>query len=407
MKINQIVLTVGRLSKKWLDPHFAHRRQAVQTLQKNGGYPQSMAEEILDDLFGELTEKKLKDFLISDIGNPQVLDHFCVDPNSQRKIRAFGPKQILHVLPANVPNPSIVSIVLGLLAKSRNAIKVSSRDLGLLPIYLESLRAHAPELAKTCTIFKSRSKEDLDSWMRKSDAVAVYGQEETIRYFHEKLLPGQTLLSYGPRMSFGIYLSEALKSSEIPLLAKKTAKDVWLMNQEGCLSPLVLWVEAQGGKAHHFCQALAETLEKLPESAGRFAASSQFSQARLWTSQNKNPKVWKSSGKSPWQVLYDESPSKFPTVLGGKNVYVKGFKDFSEVKKALQPLKTKLQAVAFEGSGARSKAIAEDLASLGFNRICRAGQLQKPSLLWHHEGQTRFARWLRWTDLELSKNVVK
>lgn len=343
--IRQIARSLGALSEKWLKENFPYRRRAIQTLQKKCGYPAAMAREILDDLFSQLTGRKLWALLGSEIGNPQVLDGFQKDRKNKRSVRAFGPKTILHVFAANVPNPSIVSVVLGLLVKSRNIAKVSSDDSGLLKIYTESLKAHDSILAKDISIFSGRGAS-LEKTLRRSCALIVYGTKQTIDHFSKKVSPEQIFIPYGHRMSFGLYLKGSLSET----LAKKTAKDLWLMDRKGCLSPLVIFIQAKGKIFEDFRTALSLELLSL-------------------------------GGRRSGAIL--ESFDSVEQVLG-------------RLKKFLPYL----QAVTLEGGELERRKVAAALGELGVNRICRAGSAQKPPLSWHHDGRLNVAPLLRWTDLE-------
>ncbi len=385
----QIVRSLGSLSKKWLRSNFEYRQVALKELESRCDYPKAMAEKILDGLFSELTEKKLWAMLENELGEPEVLDRFRSDRKNSRSVRAFGPGTITHVFSANVPNPSVVSIVLGLLTKSFNVAKLSSEDSGLLEVYLKSLRRHDPMLAQACTIFRGR---EIEKTLRKSGAVIVYGGNESIAHFLGKISPNQIFIPYGHRMSFGIYLKGALSSDKIAKLAEKTADDLWLMDQRGCLSPLAIFLQKERNGAIFFCEALSRALKKRGE-----RPSTDQNSARLHVLKNKNNRAWSVGG---WLVLYDNDPSNRPISWGGRTVVVKSFDSSKAVIRSLRTFSSYLQAATLEGGSEERRRMAEALAGLGFNRICRAGDIQKPPLSWHHDGRMNLAPLLRWTDLE-------
>ncbi len=368
--IRQIVRSLGRLSKKWLDKNFEFRQKALRALNKKCGYSPAMSAEILDDLFSELSAKKLWALLESELGNPEVLDKFCDDKKHARKIHAFGPGNILHIFSANAPNPSVVSVVLGLLTKSVNHAKISSEDSGLLDLYLKSLRRHDPILARACRLIRGRESKSLKKALLTAGAVIVYGGPESVRYFHQKTSPAQIFIPYGHRMSFSIYLKAAFSKKEGDALSEKTARDLWLMNQEGCLSPLIIFIQMGEAGALDFCRKLSRRLKVLEK------------------------------GASLWRIFYEDNPSRMPAAWGGRKVYVKSFRDARSVYATLRKFSPYLQAATLEGSAAQVERAADALAVLGFNRICRAGRIQKPPLSWHHDGRMNLAPLLRWTDLE-------
>lgn len=392
--IKQIVRSLGKLSEKWLDPAFGFRRKALRALEIRCGYSTVMGEEILDDLFSELTEKKLWALLEDELGNPEVLDRFCEDNKNFRRVRAFGPEMITHIFSANAPNPSVVSIVLGLLVKSTHVAKISREDSGLLTIYLRSLRRQDPALGAMCKVIQGQGSEALTKALRSSGAVIAYGGAESIAYFFKKVSPQQVFMPYGHRMSFAVYLKGAFSPRSIASLAKKTARDLWLMDQKGCLSPLVIFIQKKGKAAFHFCEKLAEALKK--NSSGS-APVYDFSH-RIHALNNKKSRGWPAGA---WRVLYDESPLSPPRSWGGRTALVKSFDAPETAVRALERFSPYLQAATLEGSPSETRAMAVTLAKLGFNRLCRAGRIQKPPLSWHHDGRMNLAPLLRWTDLEV------
>ena len=220
------------------------------------GYSPEIAEALLEALFSELTTKKLRQLLRAELGDPAVLDSF------RKGVRAHGPKLITHIFASNVPNPGIISFILGMLVKSVNVGKVSSKDAGILDIYLASLREHDTELAKTNLLIRNRVGAParpvgrrfiapVHHWIKKSDLVVAYGSNETLEEIKKMVPTAVQFVGYGHRVSFSIYTREAVHLKDISRLAANTAKDIWMMDQRGCLSPTVIYVE-RGGEVSPF-----------------------------------------------------------------------------------------------------------------------------------------------------------
>lgn len=371
--IKSIVRSLGKLSSRWLKKDYSYRKKAVQRLRTRSGLSEAMAEALLDLLFKELTEKKLWQLLKAELRDPLVLDGFRKDPLAQRHVRAQGPKQILHIFAGNVPNPAIVSFVCGMLVKSANVGKVSSKDPGFLDIYLDSLRSVDAGLARTNSLISSRSAAK--ELIKEADLVVAYGSDEALVEIRKELPQGKPFMGYGHRFSFALYTREVLNKRGTSSLAGKTARDIWMMDQRGCLSPLVLYAE-KGGRVRplFLAELVAEELKKL--SAG-------------------------------WAVYYEEGAAKtrrqvvaLPALSGHRVIRVKAFRNETEIYRALSPLRKYLQAAALEAGPSRRPGIADALACLGVNRICRAGRMQSPPLTWHHDGKFNLASWVTWTDLE-------
>ena len=409
MNTRQIVSTLGSLSRKWLGRDFSYRRKAVSKLVRGSGFSKKMAEAMLDALFSELTASKLWRLLKTELSDPSVLDGFARDVRNARLVHAKGPNTILHVFSANIPGAAVASFVLGLLAKSRNVGKLSRRDAGVLKIYLDSLRSHAPALARHCVLIPGVDRRRTAAWAARAGLVVAYGHNESLEEVR-KLVPAKTpFIGYGHRVSIALVLEEALRPKKARLLARKMALDVWMADQRGCLSPVLVFVQKGGAlRAEAFAEQVAEELERLEKSERsrpRRALRDWISmrklrdRVRLAALRGGNGRAWKSAS-GLWMVGYDERPdAEFSA--GSQIIRVKGFSKLNDLEPAFQKMKGSLQAVSLECAQAHRRKIAEWLGLFGANRICRAGKLQHPPITWHHDGKLNLASWLEWVDLEI------
>ncbi len=367
-----IIRTLGRLSKLWLKKNYPYRKKAIVRLVTRSDFSPRMAETLLDGLFRELTEKKLLGLLRAELGDERVLDGFRPDHSGERMVRASGPKLILHIFAGNVPNPSVLSIIFGMLLKSQNVAKVSSEDPGFLDIYLASLRKMNTRLAGTNRLINPRDKAAVKQWMKKADLVVAYGSDETLKELKTPVPPGTPFIGYGHRLSLALYTREALKRKKARSLAQKTALDVWMMDQRGCLSPLFLYAETGGEVSpSEFSILVSRELDRI---------------ARI----DKKASVREAAARMARENLRKVKQISF----------VRSFHSLKEAYRAIGCFKGHLQAVALEAGPKRRQTIAEELSRLGANRICRAGQMQFPPLTWHHDGRPNLASWVTWTDLE-------
>jgi hypothetical protein len=365
LSVLEIAQSLGALSRKWLRRDFVFRKKALKRLTTASGFTPAQADALLDSIFTELTFPKLKKLLRAEIGNPLYLDTFQKDRVSGACRRAHGPGLITHIFSANVPNPAIMSFVLGMLIKSHNAGKVSGRDGGFLDIYLESLKKHDAALAKGQNIIPDSK---LKASLAKSGAVVVYGSDETVAYF-KKIAPAKAAFSgYGHRVSFAVVLKEALNAKGASGLCRALADDIWMLDQRGCLSPYAIHLE-EGGEIRPdaFAALLAKELRK---------------RERRWT------------------LIYQRAWKGLALSGGQRTVWVRPFRGLERIYKEIAPYREYLQCVALEGSEARRREAAERFTALGLNRITRAGRMQKPPVTWMHDGRPNFSDWLRWTDLE-------
>ncbi len=364
MSVSEATKILGALSLRWLDPRDSFRDRAVKCLVKKGGYSISMAEAALDATFSELTQKKLWTLLRSEIGNPLYLDSFQRDPVAGRLTFAKAPKTILHILSSNIPNASIWSVVMGLLIQSDNLVKLSQDDSGVLELYLLSLKKASHKLFRRVKRLPA-SHNAIRPYLRSADVVVCYGADDTVNSVRSQVDPKKIFVGYGHRISFAIILKEALTQKNVSQLASELAKDAWMVDGRGCLSPATVFVESGG-------EVSVENFEKLFRKKLRHLYEGDASDLRSRSNQ----------------------------VISSLKVPIQAFKSFEQVAQKLKAQSAYLQAVALEGGEARKKQIAARLNEIGFNRICRAGRMQFPPITWHHDGKLNLASWLTWSNQE-------
>ncbi len=311
-------------------------------------FPGAMGEALLDGLFSEMTGAKLLALLSRPPG----------------PFGKAGGKLVLHVLPANVPNPGVTSVTLGLLARSANAVKVSKRDAGLLRVYLESLRAHDASLAGAVSVFSSHRRAL--EFAPKAALVIVYGSDETVRHLRRHASKKAVFLGYGHRVSVAVFAKEALGNRA----ARAAAYDAWMVDRRGCMSPDVFFAE-EGGKTspRAFAAAIRVETEKLRGVKPSFARA-----LRLRAAQGRE-RIRAAKG----ETLSADAP-------------VRAFRNVKDLLKALSRYRGKLQVVAVEGPPSFRRLLAAPLRRLGAARVCRAGRMQRPPLSWDHEKSDTMGR---------------
>ena len=394
-----IVASLGKLSLRWRNRRYSFRRKAVKRLVRASGFSANMAEAMMDAVFGELTEAKLWKLLKSELKDPFVLDGF------KKGSRARGPAGILHIFAANAPQAPVLSFVLGMLLKSRNVGKLSARDAGFLDIYLQSLRTADRPLWRTNQLIGAKDRAALSACAKKAELVVAYGSEESLEGIRKQVPASTPFFAYGHRVSAALYSKEALNGKNAVL----AARDVWMADQRGCLSPVTLYVQ-KGGRLspEKFAVRVAGGLHKLqsgekgsPRRGMAEAAAAQSFRDRhaMQKLKGRRSAFWESSPRGLWTVLYEED-LKPSLAVSSQLIVVKGYKNASQVLSALKPFQQYLQCVALECTANDRKKLAEKLSALGVNRICRAGKMQHPPVTWHHDGKLNLASWIRWTDLE-------
>jgi hypothetical protein len=407
-RTDAIVETITAAAKSWLPSDSLWRARAVEQAPKVTGFSPAMVNEAIERVFGSITTDALRVLLERELGDRLVLDEFR--PHGQTRARAFGVPLVVHLLAGNVPAPGILSVICGLLVKSGNIVRASRRDTVFPSLFVESLRAIDAELAKSVAVLEwPRTEMQLtQAAIARADVVIAQGDDSTIAALRRIAPPGATFLGYGQKTSFAYLAREAMTADQIPSLAAAVADDVSVYDQQGCLSPHVVYVEERGALGpRKFAAALAEAMAAFQARIPRGELTTDEATAVTLTRQSyeyraasdRRCAVWNSPQPNDWSVIYDDDPEFEPSCLN-RVVFVKPTDGTARVLKSITRFISRISTVGVAPQIERMTEFANQLAALGVHRVCPVGRMQRPPLWWYHDGQPNLASLVRWTEFD-------
>jgi hypothetical protein len=342
-----------------------------------------------------------------ELGNRHVLDRFC--PVGHGQTHAIGPNLITHILAGNVPMPGILSICYGLTLKSGNLVKASHRDPVLPSLFAASLREVDPGLADCVAVLEwSREEVPLTQYaMTQATAAIVYGDDRNVAALRQLAPNGATFLGYGHKISFGYVGHEAMTPSALPAAAAAAAFDASVYDQQGCLSPHVIFVEERGELgprkfAAALAVAMAEYQGRVPRGVLSTEEAAAFTRLRdsyeFRSASDKRVAVWRSTGTNDWAVIYEDEPTFTPSCLN-RAIFVKPTDSFQRILSTVQRFSPQISTVGVTPLNERTQAFAAELSKYNVHRLCPLGEMQKPPLTWHHDGRPNLAELVRWMDV--------
>lgn len=409
-----LIEVIAALAEDWLDPGNPFRRQALVRGPAELGFSGQTLAAGLDDFFGSLTRESLRALVIQDLGHLQRLDLLTGGEGEQRPDRlalARGPELVAHITAGRLPNPVLLSLILGLLARSAQFVKCA-RGTSLLPrLFAHSLREVEAKLASCLEIaeWAGGTRPLEEALFRTADCVTAMGSDATIAALRERMPPGVRFLGYGHRLSFGFVAREVLSAHLLPKLVASAARDVVAWNQLGCLSPHAFYVEAGGRTApEQFAEALALELARCEqhqprgalavEEAAALVARRGFYEVRA--AHSRDTLVWSSPDSTAWTVVFENAPRLHPSCLN-RFIHVKAVAGIEEVIEGADPFRGRVSTVGLAASGTREQNLALHLARWGVPRICPLGRMQHPPPAWRHDGRPALGDLVTWTDWEL------
>jgi len=425
-----LVELLAYVADQWTDSTNPFRLRALTEGADDAGFGSATLARGLDAFLGGLTIENLEGLLLQDLGDLKRLDGFAGTPPEYRSGRmslARGPELLAHFCAGNLPIPTLMNLVLGVLTKSSQFFKLPTRG-GLIPrLFAHSLAQVEPKLG-ACLEFANwtRDRGDLDeALLADADCVTATGSNERIETLRRRVPERTRFVAYGHRVSFAYIAAEMLTVYGLKRLATDATADVAAWNQHGCLSPHVIYVQENGVVSPAgFATALAKHLEalELVESRGELppGEAQVIASARavyeMRRASEPNPldrlrgesvfhptathvQLWQSEGSTAWTVVLDSDPA-FKTSCLNRFIYIKPVQQFADVLRFAEPIRPHLSTVALAAPDDLAAAHALDLAHWGATRICPLGRMQRPSLLWRHDGRPALGELVTWTDLE-------
>ncbi|HUI07969.1 MAG TPA: acyl-CoA reductase [Verrucomicrobiae bacterium] len=398
-----IAAALARAAKNWLAADSPWRRRAVEQAPATTGFSSAMVNEAVDLTFAPITEHALRELLSS--GSPLANEGeagiaSAISGEREKRRRASRshqhPQIIVHFLAGNVPAPGLASICCGLLSKSANLIKVSSRDPVFPALFVESVRAVDAELAGCAAVLDWRREEVTltRAALTEADAVIAYGDDETIASIRRMTRPDAHFLGYGHKLSFAVIGKAVLTKENLPRLAEAAAFDASVYDQQGCLSPHAFYVE-DGGlvSPRAFAAALAEAMAsyqaRVPRGELSVEEAAQVAKLRgayeFRSASDKSVAVWAGGGTNDWLVIYEEDPMFTPSCLN-RVVFVKPVTRLESIPQFMRRFASSLSTAGLAPMDGRTTAFAGELIKLGVSRVCPIGQMQRPRLAWQLAG---------------------
>ena len=413
---HSLVKTMSDVGQSWLNPEYPFRKLALERGPAATGFSSATLARGLDSFFKQLTHEHFHVLLEQDLGHGRRLDEMVAgeaERKSGRAAIATAPELLAHITAGNLPNPTLAAMVLGVLLRSAQFVKCASGTALLPLLFAHSLYEVEPKLGACLEVAEWRGGDaDLEKALfDEADCVTATGSDETLAAIRHRLPAKARFLGYGHRVSFAYVTGGMLTGLNARKVAGQAAADVAAWNQQGCLSPHVIYVEHGGGVLpEQFAAMLAEELERREESEPRGELSVQAAAAiasrrafyEVRAAHSPDTRLWCSRNSTAWTVVY-EADARFQLSCLNRFIYVKGVKDMTEAMQSAESVRGQVSTVGLAAPEDREPALAKELAHWGVARVCRLGQMQEPPLAWRHDGRPALGDLVTWTDWEFGQ----
>lgn len=408
-----LIRLLSNVAENWLDPDYPFRQMALDQGPAATGFSRATLANGLESFFSQMTSDNLRALIVQELGHAQRLDEMSsavTEDQAGLAAMAVGPEFLVHIAAGNIPIPTFMSIVLGLLVRSAQFVKCAS-GASLLPrLFAHSLYDAEPKVASCLEIAEWRGGSvDLEQALYgEANCVTATGADETLAEIRYHLPTRVRFLGYGHRLSLGFITNEMLSKFHAKKLVAAAASDVVAWDQMGCLSPHVFYVETGGSVVPEtFAEMLAAELERREqveprgrltmEEAAVIAAKRGFYEVRAAAS--PDTRLWCSKESTAWTVVF-EADARFQASCLNRFIYVKAVADIHELLRNLEVVRGQVSTVGLAAGLDKAQEIARLLARWGVTRICPTGRMQHPPPTWRHDGRPPLGDLVTWTNWE-------
>ena len=399
-----ILICIDQAVQRWLDPDSQERQEAEARLPETTGLSVAMIRHVLPLIFREYRADRIETLCVDELGCLEVLDRFVPSVSGQK--RASGPPLMTHVLAGNVPGAGLDSVIFSLLVKSATLVKTSSAEPVLPALFARSIRDIDPNLGACLSVvsWPGGNTELEDLAYGRADMVVASGSDASLAAIRKRTR-GQ-FIGYGHKVSFGLVTKESLTDAKE--IAHKAAYDVALYDQQGCLSPQLIYVEEGGAVTpEEFAALLAVGLAhwqtELPRGPVPPEVSTAIRRVRdeaEWQAlAGKDVVLHASPNGTDWTVVYDADPTFVQSPLY-RTIRVKPLRNIPQLGEILDAWQPYLEAVGVAAGPERLATLTDTLGALGVSRVCPIGTMQLPPLSWRHGGRPRIGDLVRWVGVE-------
>ncbi len=311
-----------------------------------------------------------------------------IDSEGVRDLES-SPALALHVVAANTPLLVWSSVARALLIGAASLVRLpqESPEIDFWARQFQNALANAsPKLAELVSMTHWPS-DDFGATREAacaSDAVLVYGSDATVENIRALTPRDKRFVGYGHRFSIGVVGTGA----DYAAAARGTALDMLIFDQQGCLSPQIIFVEGESDDAARFAAALRQELNRV---RGQFPARSAATVAKLREA-SMMARFQPGAAVShdlDFAWLVATAPS-----IAAPSFGLPGYIAVAPIGGCASPagwlkeqsLSERLQGVSYvAGANDDNSALRAAVYDLGASYVCSPGWLQRPPFSWRED----------------------
>ena len=356
-----------------------------------------------------LRKKNLENICKINLGKIDYLNNFNEYENIEICAQPRG--IVCHWIAKNVPTIAIFSIVLSILAKNGNVVKVDDSSKETICRFFEKLKdievsynneSYAGTILLDSIAFVTfdSSQDSLnEEFSLIADCKLMWGGESAVRAI--TALPQRShceMIIFGPKYSFGVYDKECIEDNDFERYLEKSCADISLFNQMACSSPHVLFFEKSRLSLEDIGDKIRQQFERL--SSKFFGDVQQGVAAKIINTRGEYLLSIDKKAIMPthlgWTILINKEICLEEPVYG-RCIFIKEVECIEDV---LSHVTKKVQTVSLGMlSHSRIQYFAKKLSYLGVSRCVRPGKMHDFDTPW--DSMFTLNRLVRWPLIKI------
>jgi len=257
------------LNKKWLDPDYPYRQQALELLPELTGFSRTMIETFGFHSFtwNSFTPPPEKAFSSLEPWQDGYVKSIGIEQQ-----QTFSPRLITRILFGNVVGFDALTMVQGFAAKCPQIIKVASGQPLFTFLYGNAMEEEFPELRGTVFLcyWKGGDQELEDLIFKQSSLIDVWGADETVADVRKRIsgLDPEPRITESPHR---VGMSFIAKDYLTPKIADLAAVDIACWSGMACFSVKHIFIEGTIKDVKKFGRDMARAVDRCTKYFGTYA----------------------------------------------------------------------------------------------------------------------------------------
>lgn len=233
--------------------------EKLESLLLNNGMSKWKAKSFIQITMNGLKSEELKKKVLRELGD-SPFEWNTVEEEIEEKDQPYG--VLMHIGAGNAIGLSALSVLEGLLSRNINILKLPSYEGGISVEILLQLIDIEPRLKPYIYVIdiSSNEREILSKIAELSNALIVWGSDETIAGIRQLVPPYLPIIEWGHRISFAYFTQNNKNEKDLYDLAL----DICLNDQQYCSSPQCVFYETNDrNELDIFANKLVKSIEQV------------------------------------------------------------------------------------------------------------------------------------------------